>query len=95
MVPRKMRRRKNECASLLRSSLKSCRLHPDGALLSAHSHSSVCGSQAKSRTLYGEWCHLRFGITVTSGTHKDLSYRDDDICVFGVLNYENMFILFS
>lgn len=61
-----------------------------------HSHSSVCGSQAKSRTLYGEGCHLRFGLMVTSGTQRLLlSYRDDDICVFGVLNYENMFILFS
>lgn len=65
MVPRKTRRRKNEGPSFEVF---------DGALLSAHSYSSVCGSQAKSRTLYGEWCHLRFGLTVTSGTHKDCYY---------------------
>ena len=61
----------------LRSSLKSHGLHLDGALLSAHRHSSVCGSQAKSRHLYGEGCHLRFGLTVTSGTHKDCYYRTE------------------
>lgn len=76
---------------LLRSSLRSLQL--DGVLLSAHTHSSVCGSLAKSRTLYGEWCHLRFGLTITSGTHKDCSYRDDDVCIFGLHEYENMLLV--
>lgn len=78
------------------SSLKLCHLHLDGVLLSAYSHVSVCGSQAKSRILYGEWCNLRFGLMVTSGPHKDLlSDRCDDVCFFGVLNYENIFCFHS
>lgn len=53
------------------SSLTLCHLHLDGVLLSAYSQRSVCGPQAKSRILYGEWCHLRFDLMVTSGPHKD------------------------
>lgn len=80
---------------LFKSSLKSCRLHLDGALLCALSHCSVCGSRAKSRALYGEWCHLRFGPMVTSGTQRLLlSYRDADVCFFGALNYENTLTVF-
>ncbi|KAI3371417.1 hypothetical protein L3Q82_024013 [Scortum barcoo] len=75
-APRKTRRRRNERSSCLRSSLRSRRLHLDGALLCADSHSSVCGSRAKSRTLYGEWCHLRLGLTVTTGTHKDCYHTE-------------------
>lgn len=53
----------------LRTALKPPSLYLDGALLSVRSHSSVCGSQAKSRAPRGEQRHLRFDINMTAGTH--------------------------
>lgn len=52
----------------LRSALKPPGLHLDGALLSFHNHSSVCGSWAKSRAPCGEQRHLRFDINMMAGT---------------------------
>lgn len=56
----------------LRTALKPPSLDLDSALLSVHSHSSVCGSQAKSRAPRREKRHLRFDINMTAAIHNTI-----------------------